>query len=66
MLEEDIQMLTSKFEVIKMLEEETFDEFYSKFMEIVNSLIGLGEKMDESKAVKKILSLFPKGSNPRL
>ena len=37
-----IQMLTSKFEDIKMLEEETFDAFYSKIMEIVNPLIGLG------------------------
>ena len=55
-----IQMLTSKFEDIKMLEEETFDEFYSKFMEIVNSPIGLGEKMDESKAVRKILRSLPK------
>ena len=59
-------MLTSKFEDIKMLEEETFDEFYSKFMEIVNSLIGLGEKMDESKAVRKILRSLPKRFKPKI
>ena len=59
-------MLTSKFEDIKMLEEETFDEFYSKFMEIVNSLISLGERMDESKTVRKILRSLPKRFKPKI
>lgn len=38
-----IQMLTSKLDNFKMLEEETDNEFYNKITEIVNSLIGLGE-----------------------
>jgi len=61
-----IQMLTSKFEDIKMLEEETFDEFYTKIMEIVNSLVGLGEKMNESKTVRKILRSLPKRFKPKI
>ena len=59
-------MSTSKFEDIKMLDEYTFDEFYSKFMKIINSLIGLGEKMDESKAVRKILRSLSKRFKPKI
>ena len=61
-----IQMLSTKYEELKMQEEETFDEFYTKFMEIVNSLIGLGEKMDESKTVRKILRSLPKRFKPKI
>lgn len=55
-------MLTSKLEDIRMLEEENFDEFYTKITEIVNSLISVGDKIDESKVDTKILrsSLKPK------
>ena len=48
-----------------MLEEETFDEFYTMFIEIVNSLIRLGEKMDESKVARKILRSLPKKFKPK-
>jgi uncharacterized coiled-coil DUF342 family protein len=48
-------MLVSQFEAIKMLEDETFDEFYSKLSVIRNSTINLGKKMDDAKVVKKIL-----------
>ena len=61
-----IHMLTSKFEDIKMLEDETFNELYTKFMEIVNALIGLGERMDESKIVRKILRTLPKMFKPKM
>ena len=37
------QRLTSSFEEIRMEEDETFDEFYAKLMDIVNSVFNLGE-----------------------
>jgi hypothetical protein len=54
-----IQMLVSKFEEIRMEEEETFDEFYSKLSIIRNSTINLGKKMTDAKMVKKILRSLP-------
>jgi hypothetical protein len=52
-------MLVSKFEEIRMEEEETFDEFYSKLGTIRNSTINLGKKMTDAKMVKKILRSLP-------
>ena len=49
------QRLTSSFEEIRMEEDETFDEFYAKLMDIVNSAFNLGESIAESKIVRKIL-----------
>ena len=53
------QRLTSSFEEIKMEEDETFDEFYAKLMDIVNSAFNLGEFIAESKIVRKILRSLP-------
>ena len=49
------QRLTSSFEEIRMEEDETFDEFYAKLKDIVNSAFNLGESIAESKIVRKIL-----------
>ena len=49
------QRLTSSFEEIRMEEDETFDEFYTKLKDIVNSVFNLGESIAESKIVRKIL-----------
>ena len=49
------QRLTNSFEEIKMEDDETFDEFYAKLKEIVNSTFNLGESIAESKIVRKIL-----------
>ena len=38
-----------------MEEDETFDEFYAKLKDIVNSAFNLGESIAESKIVRKIL-----------
>ena len=38
-----LQRLTSRFEEIKMEEDESFDEFYAKLKDIVNSAFNLGE-----------------------
>ena len=42
-----------------MEEDETFDEFYAKLKEIVNSAFNLGESIAESKIVRKILRSLP-------
>ena len=54
------QRLTSSFEEIRMEEDETFDEFYAKLKDIVNSAFNLGECIVESKIVRKILWSLPK------
>ena len=41
-----LQQLTSKFENIRMSDDESFDEFYVKFNDIVNSEYNLGEIYD--------------------
>ena len=53
------QRLTSSFEEIRMEEDETFDEFYAKLKDIVNSAFNLGESIAESKIVWKILKSLP-------
>ena len=50
-----IQRLITSFEEIKMEEDESFDEFYAKFKDIVNSAFNLGETILESKIVGKVL-----------
>lgn len=61
-----IQMLVSQFEEIRMQEDETFDEFYSKLSAIRNSTINLGKKMDDAKVVKKILRSLPERFIPQI
>ena len=54
-----LQMLTTWFEKLKMSEDESFDSFYSKLNEVVVSKFNLGEKMGDSKIVRKILRSLP-------
>ena len=49
------QRLTSSFEEIRLQGDETFDEFYAKHKDIVNSTFNLGECIAEFKIVRKIL-----------
>ena len=53
------QRLTSSFEEIRMEADETFDAFYAKLMDIVNSTFNLGEFIAESKIIRKILRSLP-------
>ena len=50
-----LQMLTTRFEELKMSEDESFDSFYSKLNVVVVSKFNLGEKTEDSKIVWKIL-----------
>ena len=42
-----------------MEEDESFDEFYSKLKDIVNSAFNLGETIHEPKIVRKVLRSLP-------
>jgi hypothetical protein len=53
-------MLISKFEEIKMLEDETFGEFYSKMSDLRNSMVSLGKPISDVKLIPKILRSLPK------
>jgi hypothetical protein len=52
-------MLVSQFEGIKMLEEESFNEFYTKISDLRNSMTNLGKKISNAKIIKKILKSLP-------
>ena len=54
-----LQRLTSSFKEIKMEEDESFDEFYAKLKDIVNSAFNLGEIISEPKIVRKVLRSLP-------
>ena len=50
-----LQMLTTRFEELKMSEDESFDSFFGKLNEVVIGKFNLGEKTEDSKVVRKIL-----------
>ena len=54
-----IQMLTTSFNEIKIEEDESFDEFYVKLKDILNSAFNLGETISEPKIVRKVLRSLP-------
>ena len=49
-----LQMLTTRFKELKMSEDESFNSFYSKLNEMVIGKFNLGEKIEDSKLVRKI------------
>ena len=55
----DSKRLTTNFEEIKMEEDESFDEFYTKLKDIVNSTFNLGKTIPEPKIVRKVLKSLP-------
>ena len=46
-----LQQLTSRFENIRISNDESFDKFYAKLNDIVNSTFNLGEVYDQPKIV---------------
>ena len=55
-----LQMLTTRFEELRMGDDESFDSFYSKLNEVIIGKFNLGEKTEDSKVVQKILRSLPK------
>ena len=50
-----LQMLITRFEELKISEDESFNKFYGKLNEVVIGKFNLGEKTEDSKIVRKIL-----------
>ncbi|XP_050881216.1 uncharacterized protein LOC127084755 [Lathyrus oleraceus] len=55
-----LQLLTTKFENLRMKEDENIHEFHMNILEIANASGALGEKMSDEKPVRKILRSLPK------
>ena len=54
-----LQMLTTHLEELKISVDESFNSFYRKLNEVVIGKFNLGEKMEDSKVVRKILQSLP-------
>ena len=54
-----LQRFTTSFEEIRMEDDESFDEFYAKLKDIVNSAFNLREQIPEPKIVRKVLRFLP-------
>ena len=54
-----LQRLTTSFKEIKRKKDESFDKFYAKFKDIVNSTFNLRETIPEPKIVRKVLRSLP-------
>ena len=54
-----LQRLTTSFEEIKVEEDESFNEFYAKLKDIMNSAFNLGETIPKPKIVRKVLRSLP-------
>ena len=61
-----LQQLTTRFESIRMFDDECFDEFYVKLNDIVNSAYNLGEIYDQPKIFRKILRSLTEDFGPKV
>ena len=61
-----LQQLTTRFESIRMSDDECFDEFYAKLNDIVNCIYNLGEIYDQPKIVRKILRYLTEDFRPKV
>ena len=61
-----LQQLTTRIERIRMSKVESFDEFYVKLNDIVNSAYNLGEIYDQPKIVRKILRSITEDFRPKV
>ena len=60
------QHLTSRFESIRMSEDETFDEFHAKLNDTFNFVYNLGEIYDQPKIVRRILRSLTEDFRPKV
>ena len=61
-----LQQLTTRFESIRMSDDECFDEFYAKLNDIVNFAYNLGKIYDQPKMIRKILRSLTKNFRPKM
>ena len=55
-----LQILTTRFEEVKMSKDKSFDSFDGRLNEIVNAKLDFQEKIEDTKVVKKDLRSLPK------
>jgi hypothetical protein len=55
-----LQLFTTKFENLKMKEDENIHEFHMNVLDIANTCDALGEKISDAKLVRKILRSLPR------
>ncbi|KAK2371612.1 gag-protease polyprotein [Trifolium repens] len=55
-----LQLLHSKFENLRMKEEDTIYDFHMSVLDLANSFDSLGERLSDEKMVRKILRSLPK------
>jgi len=55
-----LQLLTTKFENLRMLEDESIQDYHLNILDIANAFDSLGEKISDEKLVRKILRSIPK------
>ena len=61
-----LQHLTTRFESIRMSDDECLDEFNAKLNDIVNSAYNLGEIYDQPKIVRKIFRSLTENFRPKV
>ena len=61
-----LQQLTTRFERIRMSNDGSFNEFYAKLSDIVNSAYNLGKIYDQPKIVRKILRSLIEDFRPKM
>jgi hypothetical protein len=64
--EAKIQTYRSQFKQLKMKEDENIATYLFRVDEIVNVIIGLGEEIEESIIVQKVLRSLPMRLNPKI
>lgn len=50
-----LQMLTTRFKENRMIDDISFDDFYAKLNDTVNSSFNLGERILEAKIVRNVI-----------
>ena len=60
------QRLATSFEEIKMEKDKSFDKFYVKLKDIINSAFNLGETIPEPKVVRNVLRSLPERFNAKI
>ncbi|XP_009778397.1 uncharacterized protein [Nicotiana sylvestris] len=54
-----IDMLTTKYELFKMKDDESIQDMHTRFTSIINELHSLGKSISRNKLVRNILSVLP-------
>jgi hypothetical protein len=61
-----LQTYKGQFEQLKMKEDEDITTYFLRVDETVNAIIGLGEEIEESVIVQKVLRSLPMRFNPKI